>query len=107
MLMITLLAVSSLLLHVEAVDRETKSVVSVGGGGLGASKSTCNKLREAFKGGVASVSQLMNKFNNPNEKDFEFGHRANNMYYLPPAPSKFASIDARVGLITLTQFTFQ
>ena len=74
MLMITLLAVSSLLLHVEAVDRETKS--------------------------------LMNKFN-PNEKDFEFGHRANNMYYLPPAPSEFASIDARVGLITLTQFTFQ
>ena len=82
-MLLTLLAVPS-----QGVDEETKSVIgrirgvddSSGGidwGGLGA------KFWEAPKG----VSQMMNKFKYPNEKDFEFGHRANSMY-LPPAPSK-------------------
>ncbi|EJK49421.1 hypothetical protein THAOC_31708 [Thalassiosira oceanica] len=78
LLTLRLLAVPSLLLHVQGVDEEAKEWT---GGGL---EST---IREAFRGGVAgvaSVSQFMKKFN-PNEKDFEFGHRANNIY-LPPAP---------------------
>lgn len=88
LLTLRLLAVPSLLLHVQGVDEEAKEWT---GGGL---EST---IREAFRGGVASVSQFMKKFN-PNEKDFEFGHRANNIY-LPPAPSKLAWNDARFGVI--------
>ena len=73
----------------QGVDEETKSVIGrirgVDDNGIDWGGQEA-KFRAAF-GGVASVSQMMNKFKYPNEKDFEFGHRANSMY-LPPAPSK-------------------